>query len=83
MINSYHEHKHDNRSVREHVFVMDSAQAMFMFHYLENNNKNENRYFRYHFFHDDCATRIRDLMLQIFDSVTLSESKRKRLLIAN
>jgi hypothetical protein len=69
------EHKRDNRGVREHVFATDSAQAMFIFHYLENNRKNENRYFRYHFFHDNCATRVRDLMLQAFDGMTLPESK--------
>jgi hypothetical protein len=68
-------HKRDNRGVREHVFAINSAQAMFIFHYLENNNKNVNRYFQYHFFHDNCATRIRDLMLQTFDGMTLPESK--------
>ena len=66
---------YENRRVREQVFALDSAQTMFVFQFLENNYKPENRYYRYHFFLDNCATRIRDLMLQTFPGITLPESK--------
>ena len=43
--------------------------------FLENNSEPENRYYLYHFFYDNCATRIRDLMLQTFPGITLPESQ--------
>ena len=69
------EYEYENRRIREQVFVLDSAQTMFVFHFLENNYKPENRNYRYHFFLDNCATRIRDLMLQTFPGIVLPESQ--------
>ncbi len=69
------EYMDENRSVREQVFALDSVQTMFMLEFLENNYKPENRYYRYHFFLDNCATRIRDLMLQTYKGVVLPESQ--------
>jgi len=34
---------------------------------LETNYKPENRYYRYDFFHDNCATRIRDIIAKSVD----------------
>jgi len=48
---------------------------MFVLHFLENNYKPENRNYWYHFLFDNCATRIRDLMLQTFEGITLPEAK--------
>jgi hypothetical protein len=62
---------YENRSMREQVFALDSAQTMFMVQYLENNYKPENRNYYYHFFLDNCATRIRDLVLQTFQGMEL------------
>lgn len=67
-------HEREKRSVREQVFAMDSARTTFIFHYLENNTKIENRYYRYLFLHDNCATRIRDIVLKTFNDITLPES---------
>jgi hypothetical protein len=66
---------YENRRIREQVFELDSAQTMFVFHFLENNYKPENREYRYHFFYDNCVTRIRDLMLQTFPGMTLPDSQ--------
>jgi hypothetical protein len=67
-------YEHEKRSVHEQVFAMDSAQTMFVCHYLENNLKIENRYYRYLFLHDNCATRIRDIVPKTFNDITLPES---------
>lgn len=67
------EYMYENRAMREQVFDLDSIQTMFVFQFLENNHLPENRYYRYHFFLDNCATRIRDLMLQTFEGITLPD----------
>jgi hypothetical protein len=67
------EYMYENRRMREQVFALDSVQTMFVFQFLENNVLPENRYYRYHFLFDNCATRIRDLMLQTFPGMTLPE----------
>ena len=69
------EYIYDNRYMREQVFDLDSAQTMFVFHFLENNYLPENRNYWYHFLYDNCATRIRDLILQTFDGIVLPESQ--------
>ncbi len=65
---------YENRGVREQVFALDSARTMFMVQFLENNYKPENRYYHYHFFLDNCATRIRDLVLQTYQGMELPKS---------
>jgi len=69
------EYMYENRRIREQVFELDSVQTMFVLHFLETNYKPENRNYRYHFLYDNCATRIRDLMLQTFDGITLPEAQ--------
>ena len=65
----------ENRGIREQVFDLDSAQTMFMVQFIQNNSKPENRNYRYHFLLDNCATRIRDLMLQTFEGMELPDSE--------
>jgi len=65
---------YENRGMHEQVFELDSAQTMFMLNFLENNAKPENCYYWYNFFLDNCATRIRDLMLQTFPDMSLPET---------
>ena len=69
------EYMDENRRVREQVLDLDSAQTVFMVQFLENNVKPENRNYQYHFFLDNCATRIRDLMLKTYDGMVLPESQ--------
>ena len=70
-----HTYISENRRMREQVFELDSAQTMFMVDFLQNNHKPENRYYLYHFFLDNCATRIRDLMPLIYEGMAHPESK--------
>jgi len=65
----------ENRGIREQVFALDSAQTMFVFQFLMNNARPEHRDYLYHFFLDNCATRIRDLMLNTWQITTLPESQ--------
>jgi len=46
------------RSVTEQVLNLSQEQKYKLLRHLEWNAKDENKYYRYDFFHDDCATRI-------------------------
>lgn len=50
-----------NRSVTEQVLEMTDSQKKAFVAYLDWNAEPENRAYKYDFFYDNCATRIRDL----------------------
>lgn len=56
----------DRRPMQEEVFNMDKAQKQRLFDLLQENYKEENRYYKYDFFYDNCATRIRDIVQNTF-----------------
>ncbi len=56
----------DNRSVSEQVLDLTPTEKQRLFNALEINKLPENKFYRYDFFFDNCATRIRDI---IFTSV--------------
>ena len=64
----------ENRGIREQVFELDSTQTMFMVRFLERNAKPDSCHYRYNFFLDNCATRIRDLVQKTFPEMSLPES---------
>jgi len=51
-----------HRSVQEQVFDMTGAQKEQVYAFLQNNALDENKYYKYDFFFDNCATRIRDIL---------------------
>ncbi len=50
------------RSVREQVLDLSPEQTLRAVQFLQTNYQPENRFYRYDFFYDNCATRIRDMM---------------------
>lgn len=50
------------RSVREQVLDLSPEQKLRAVQFLQANYEPENRFYRYDFFFDNCATRIRDMM---------------------
>jgi hypothetical protein len=62
----------EDREIREQTLLLDANQKDFIIRFLLNNAKPENKYYRYHFFLDNCATRIRDLLQQTFPEVVWS-----------
>lgn len=52
----------ENRSVHEQVLNLSQTQKQKMYSYLVWNVQPENKYYKYDFFFDNCATRIRDVM---------------------
>lgn len=64
-----------NRFVHEQQLNLTTAQKQKLFEYLLWNVQEENRSYRYDYFYDNCATRIRDVMVKVFgDSVTFDDS---------
>ncbi len=57
------EYRHDKRSVFEQVLNLTPDEKQKIFDYLVWNAKPENRVYRYNFFFDNCASRIRDVVV--------------------
>ena len=54
--------KGENRSMTEQELNLTIEQKTKLYFLLQENYKPENRYYKYDFFYDNCATRIRDIM---------------------
>lgn len=55
-------YKRENRSVYEQKLNISSSEKQKLFDLLIENYKPQNRNYRYDFFKDNCATRIRDIL---------------------
>ncbi len=55
------------RGVKEQVFNITPEEANRVYDFILENYKEENRFYLYHFFYDNCATRIRDLFEDVLD----------------
>ncbi len=67
------EYDYFERSVTEQVLSLDSVQTHKIIAYLDNNMLPENRTYKYDFFMDNCATRLRDIIEKNVESCTWSE----------
>jgi hypothetical protein len=56
------------KTITENEIQLDSVQRQGVFDYLENNALPENREYLYDFFFDNCATRVRDILVEVVDS---------------
>ncbi|MBS1742170.1 MAG: DUF4105 domain-containing protein [Bacteroidetes bacterium] len=54
----------DHRGITEQVLNLSAAEKINIQHLLNENLKEENRYYKYDFFLDNCTTRLRDIILQ-------------------
>lgn len=58
----------ERRSVHEQVLNLSGEEKVALYKALINNAKNENKFYRYDFLFDNCATRIRDIIKKYSDS---------------
>lgn len=64
-----------NRYVHEQKLNLSTQQKQKLYEYLEWNAQPENRSYPYDYFYDNCATKIRDVVLKVFgDSVKFDGS---------
>lgn len=65
----------DDRFVHEQILNLNIDQSNKIFEFLQWNALPENMYYRYDYFYDNCATRIRDALKQILgEELTFDES---------
>lgn len=56
----------DLRMMQEQALNLNQEQKQRLYDLLQENFKEENRYYKYDFFYDNCATRIRDMLDETF-----------------
>jgi hypothetical protein len=57
-----------NRGITEQVLNLTGAEKIAVQHFLNENIKEENKYYKYDFFFDNCTTRLRDILKKYHDS---------------
>ncbi len=55
----------ENRSTTERIINLNSTQKQALYDFLVKNYQPENREYRYRFFYYNCASRLRDILLQV------------------
>lgn len=74
----------EERSMKEQVFRMTPEMKQAVYDALETNHLKENRRYRYDFFFDNCATRIRDIFESALgESFVIYEAKDRELTFRN
>lgn len=64
-----------NRFIHEQKLNLNPSQKQKLYEYLLWNAQPENRSYPYDYFYDNCATRVRDVMVKVFgDSVRFDDS---------
>jgi len=63
-VDFYESYMAQNRSIQEQVLNLSQSQKQQIFEYLINNAKPENTYYLYEFFYDNCATKIKDVLIE-------------------
>ena len=73
------DYKIENRWVKEQLLNLSLEEKNKLFQFLEINNLPENKVYRYDYFHDNCATKIWDVLKEnfknelVFDETYLKE----------
>ena len=72
------EYDYFQRSVREQVLDLNEQQKLDLILFLETNYLPENRAYRYDFFFDNCATRVRDALVTVLgDQLVWNDAVRE------
>lgn len=58
-----YEYESTNRGITEQVLNLNAQEKIAVEHFLFENIKEENKYYKYDFFFDNCTTRLRDIIL--------------------
>ncbi|NND64017.1 MAG: DUF4105 domain-containing protein, partial [Flavobacteriaceae bacterium] len=63
--NFYARYVAENRWVKEQKLNLTVDQEIEVFNFLKNNSLPENRKYKYDFFYDNCATKMRDVLVEV------------------
>ena len=59
----------ENRGITEQVLNLTAPEKVSIRHFLNENLKGDNKYYKYDFFFDNCTTRLRDILKKQHDSI--------------
>jgi Domain of unknown function (DUF4105) len=62
-----------NRGITEQVLNLTAAEKISIQLFLNNNLKEENKYYKYDFFFDNCTTRLRDILKKNYGNVFITK----------
>ena len=71
----YESYKRNGRSINEQVLNFTQAEQQQLFDFLVDNAEPENREYRYNFFFDNCATRVRDVIENQVDGTVVFQAE--------
>lgn len=77
------------QAIYEQKLLLTPKQSVHLVQLIKENYREENRYYRYGFFYDNCATRIRDIIEKateqkiVYDSTYITKKESFRQLIGN
>ena len=63
-----YDYQSTNRGITEQLLVLSAEEKTVLQQFLNNNLKEENKYYQYDFFFDNCTTRLRDILKNNHDS---------------
>lgn len=58
-------YKKQNRWIKEQLLNLSYTEKQALFNYLQDNAKPENKKYKYDFFYDNCATKMRDVLVEV------------------
>ena len=58
-------YKSQNRYIKEQILNLDESEKILLYNYLEQNIRPENREYLYNYVYNNCATKIRDVLVSI------------------
>jgi hypothetical protein len=58
-------YKRQNRWIKEQVLNLNYSEKQALFKYLQTNATPENKKYKYDFFYDNCATKMRDVLIEL------------------
>lgn len=61
-------YQQENRGITEQVLNLAPAEKRSVLNFLGQNIKEQNKYYKYDFFFDNCTTRLRDILKKYHDS---------------
>ena len=73
----------ENRYIKEQVLNINDSQKIKLLAYLENNLKDENKFYLYNYVYNNCATKIRDALDEVLDNKIIYKESTSELSIRN
>tara|TARA_B110000263_G_C15185299_1_gene453504 strand:- start:28 stop:927 length:900 start_codon:yes stop_codon:yes gene_type:complete len=73
----------ENRYIKEQVLNLTDSQKIKLLAYLENNLKDENKFYLYNYVYNNCATKIRDAIDEVLDNKIIYKENASELSIRN